>query len=97
MQLHLDDIAKNVIKRYHELIVMNKVEWHLASKLNIPKNITLIKLLPYSPEFNPMEQVFQQLRKIKLSNTFYKNYKKLTKPVSKLGIFLLKWMKIAKN
>ena len=47
---------------------------HRASKLKIPKNITLIKLPPYSPELNPMEQVFQQLRKLKLSNACYKNY-----------------------
>ncbi len=55
----------------------SKQGWHLAAELNIPKNITLIKLPPYSSELNPMEQVFQQLRKIKLSNTFYKNYEEI--------------------
>jgi hypothetical protein len=28
----------------------------------------------YSPELNPMEQVWQQLRKIKLANTFFNDY-----------------------
>ena len=28
----------------------------------------------YSPELNPMEQLWQQLSKLKLSNTCYENY-----------------------
>mgnify|MGYP000489431489 CR=1 FL=1 len=74
MQLHLDEISKNVTKGYHAIIVMDKAGWHLSKNLVIPKNITIIKLPPYSPELNPMEQVFQQLRKLKLSNACYKNY-----------------------
>lgn len=74
MQLHLDEISKKITKGYHAVIVMDKAGWHLAKDLLIPKNITLIKLPPYSPELNPMEQVFQQLRKLKLSNACYNNY-----------------------
>ena len=74
MQLHLDAISMKVAKGYHAVIVMDGAGWHLAKKLNIPKNISIIKLPPYSPELNPMEQVFQQLRKLKLSNTCYKDY-----------------------
>lgn len=74
MQLHLNEIAKKVTKGYHAVIVMDKAGWHLANKLDIPRNITIIKLPPYSPELNPMEQVFQQLRKLKLSNTYYEDY-----------------------
>lgn len=74
MQLHLNEISKNVTKGYYAVIVMDKAGWHLANDLDIPSNITIIKLPPYSPELNPMEQVFQQLRKLKLSNACYKNY-----------------------
>lgn len=74
MQLHLDAISKKVTKGYHAVIVMDGAGWHLAKDLNIPKNITIIKLPPYSPELNPMEQVFQQLRKLKLSNSCYNDY-----------------------
>ena len=74
MQLHLNEISKSITKGYHGIIIMDKAGWHLANELNIPLNITLIKLPPYSPELNPMEQVFQQLRKLKLSNTYYQNY-----------------------
>lgn len=74
MQLHLDEISKKVTHGYHAVVIMDKAGWHLANELNIPRNITIIKLPPYSPELNPMEQVFQQLRKIKLSNDCYTNY-----------------------
>tara|TARA_B100001964_G_C14140131_1_gene557032 strand:- start:88 stop:411 length:324 start_codon:yes stop_codon:yes gene_type:complete len=77
MQLHLNEISKQITKGYHAVIVMDKAGWHLANDLKIPKNITIIKLPPYSPELNPMEQVFQQLRKLKLSNTCYKNYEEI--------------------
>jgi len=79
MQLHLNEISKKVTNGYHAVIVMDKAGWHRANALNIPKNITLIKLPPYSPELNPMEQVFQQLRKLKLSNTCYKDYEDIDK------------------
>lgn len=74
MQLHLNEISKKVTNGYHAVIVMDKAGWHLAKDLDIPKNITIIMLPPYSPELNPMEQVFQQLRKLKLSNACYENY-----------------------
>jgi len=74
MQLHLNEISKNVTKGYYGLIVMDKAGWHLCKDLDIPKNIEIILLPPYSPELNPMEQVFQQLRKLKLSNSYYENH-----------------------
>ena len=74
MQLHLDEISKNVTRGYHAIIVMDGAGWHIANDLVIPKNITILKLPPYSPELNPMEQVFQQLRKLKLSNACYDSY-----------------------
>ena len=77
MQLHLNEISKNITNGYHAVIVMDKAGWHLANDLDIPVNITIIKLPPYSPELNPMEQVFQQLRKLKLRNACYKNYEEI--------------------
>ncbi len=74
MQLHINEISKHVTRGYHAIVVMDGAGWHIAKDLVIPKNITIIKLPPYSPELNPMEQAFQQLRKLKLSNACYKDY-----------------------
>jgi hypothetical protein len=52
--------------------MMDRASWHITEALNIPQYIRLMPLPPYSPELNPMEKVWQQLRKIKLSNTCFK-------------------------
>lgn len=77
MQLHLKEISMKITKGYHGAIVMDKAGWHLAKELKIPKNITIVYLPSYSPELNPMEQVFQQLRKLKLSNACYASYEEI--------------------
>lgn len=74
MQFHIDEISKNITKGYHAVLVMDRAGWHLSHKLKIPKNITTMPLCAYSPELNPVEQVFQQLRKLKLSNACYESY-----------------------
>lgn len=68
MQLHLDQISKNVEEDYHAIIMIDRASWHTTEALNIPKNISLLPLPPYSPELNPMEQVWQKIKGDKLSN-----------------------------
>ena len=74
MQIHLDQISQEIQENHHAIILMDRASWHTTEALNIPKNISLMPLPPYSPELNPMEQVWQQLRKIKLSNTNFEDY-----------------------
>jgi len=74
MQIHLDLISQNVDEGSLAIILMDRASWHTTEALIVPKNIRLMPLPPYSPELNPMEQVWQQLRKIKLSNICFSNY-----------------------
>ncbi len=74
MQFYLNLISENVADEHHAIVLMDRASWHTTEALNVPENMTLMPLPPYSPELNPMEQVWQQLRKIKLSNACYKNY-----------------------
>ncbi len=74
MQLHLDEISKNVEKGFHALIIMDRASWHTTEALNIPKNISLSPLPAYSPELNPMEQVWQKIKADSLTNTTFKSY-----------------------
>jgi transposase len=37
-------------------------------------NVTLLPLPPYSPELNPVEQLWQQIKQKFLSNTTFQNY-----------------------
>ena len=38
------------------------------------ENITIIKLPPYSPELNPIEQVWQWIRQNELANRCFRGY-----------------------
>lgn len=74
MQLHLDEISKNVEKKFHAIVIIDRAGWHTTEALIVPSNITLLPLPSYSPELNPMEQVWQKLKHGSLSNRIYKNY-----------------------
>jgi transposase len=45
--------------------------------LKVPPNITLIELPPYSPELNPVENLWHYLRSHYWSNRTYPNYDSL--------------------
>ena len=45
--------------------------WHRATRLEVPANISLIRLPPYSPELNPMENVFAFLKGTFLANRVF--------------------------
>ena len=45
-----------------------------ALDLVMPENITPIFLTPYSPELNPIENVWEYLRKNKPANRLYETY-----------------------
>lgn len=74
MQVHLSQISEHVKEGHHAIVLMDRASWHTTEALVIPSNISLMPLPPYSPELNPIEQLWQQLRKIKLSNTNFKDY-----------------------
>jgi transposase len=67
MQIFLDEVA---IRHPDERIVMvvDGAGWHKAFALNIPKNIRLVYLPPYSPELNPVEHIWDELREKAFGN-----------------------------
>lgn len=83
MQLHLNEIEKNVEDGFHAIVLMDRAGWHTTEALNIPLNLTLFPLPPYSPELNPMEQVWQKIKQGSLSNRVFKNYNEIVKSCAK--------------
>ena len=71
MKLHLAEIAKNAATDAHALLIADGAGWHDAKDPRVPDNITLLKLPPYAPEINPMENVWQYLRTNKLAITVF--------------------------
>ena len=54
-QVFLDEFASQNQTEY-KIVVLDNGAFHKAQKLNIPDNIGLIFLPPYSPELNPAEK-----------------------------------------
>lgn len=52
------------------VLVLDNAPAHCWKAANIPKNIVLLPLPPYSPELNPAERLFQELRK-ELANRLF--------------------------
>jgi DDE superfamily endonuclease len=74
MQLHLDEISRNVAEGAHAALLLDKAVWHITGKLDVPDNITPIFLPSRAPELNPVENVWQYLRQNWLPNTVFENY-----------------------
>jgi DDE superfamily endonuclease len=75
MSLHLAEISRNVTPGAHAVVWLDGAGWHqTGGKLNVPDNISLIKLPAYSPELNPVENIWQYLRQNQLSNRVFESY-----------------------
>ena len=75
MNLHLAEIAGTVAPGAHAVLVLDGAGWHRGDDLVVPPNLTLMKLPPYAPELNAAENVWEYLRKNKLANRFYEDYR----------------------
>ena len=53
------------------LLVLDQAGWHSSKGLRIPPSIELVFLPPYSPELNPVEHLWQWLKRHSLRNRFY--------------------------
>ena len=67
LSLHLAEIAAQVAPGAHAVLVLDGAGYHIAGDLDVPDNVTLLKLPRYSPELNPIENVWQYLRQNKLA------------------------------
>jgi len=74
MNAHLVEIARTVAPDAHAILVLDGAGWHGSTALKVPDNITLLKLPPYSPELNPMENVWAYLRANKLAISVFETY-----------------------
>ncbi|MCX4029626.1 IS630 family transposase [Spartinivicinus marinus] len=74
MRLHLTEISKAISKGRHGLVIVDQAAWHTTHCLEIPANITLLKLPPASPELNPVERIWEKLREDSLANRCFKNF-----------------------
>lgn len=53
------------------LMFMDRAGWHRSYNLTVPQNICLQWLPPYSPECNPAEHIWENIRENWFSNTVF--------------------------
>jgi putative transposase len=74
MGLHLAEIGRHVGPGAHAVAVLDRAGWHGAGDLAVPENLTLLPLPRYSPELNPVENVWECLRRNQLSLRVWPDY-----------------------
>ena len=65
----LDEFSRFEPHEY-KIIILDNGAFHKAQRLIIPDNISLIFLPPYSPELNPAERIWQEIKRRLVLKTF---------------------------
>jgi len=76
MSIFLKNLSEEYYN-YFNVVILDKASWHKSNKLVIPENIRLIFLPPYSPELNPAEHLWDDIREKDIQNMVFKNFKDL--------------------
>jgi hypothetical protein len=70
MQVFIDEVAS----RHPEdriIMILDDAGWHTSRLLTVPDNMRLIPLPPYSPELNPTEYLWDELREKSFHNRVF--------------------------
>uniref|UniRef100_UPI000489DCD2 transposase n=1 Tax=Streptococcus castoreus TaxID=254786 RepID=UPI000489DCD2 len=54
------------------ILVMDNAIWHTSKTVTIPENIEFTFIPPYTPEMNPIEQVWSEIRKRGFKNKVFR-------------------------
>ena len=90
MSEHLKEISVQVAPGAHAVLVCDGAGWHqTGGKLSVPDNMTLLRLPPYAPELNPMENVWAYLRSNKLCRLVWNSYSAIVDACEEAWKFLI--------
>jgi transposase len=77
INIFLGEFSKTVPAEEHTVLLWDGAGFHTSKHLRVPENITLLQLPPYSPEFNPIENLWHYLKSHCWSNRVYEDYEAL--------------------
>ena len=81
MQNHLQLISDATPKGRYAVVIMDRASWHSGKIVRRFNNLSVLHLPPYSPELNPIEQVWSWLRQNDLANFAFKDYEDIVEQV----------------
>ena len=59
--------------QYRIVLILDKAGWHISKNLCLPDNLFLMHLPPYSPELNPVELLWREIRRKYFHNNIFKS------------------------
>lgn len=81
MTVFLGMLSKDLGPDDHAVLIMDQAGWHVSKQLRMPANITGWLLPPYSPELNPIENLFHWFRSHHTANRVFENYQHLEQAI----------------
>ena len=70
MNLFLQKLSE-AFQNDYILLLADGAAWHTSNALKLPPNIEIFKLPPATPEMNPIEQIWKEIRKIGFKNELF--------------------------
>jgi transposase len=74
INVFLREFSQQLPADVHAVLVWDQAGFHTGHALEVPANITILPLPPYSPELNPMENLWHYLRSHYWANRAFEDY-----------------------
>jgi putative transposase len=76
MNIFLDELSKTFPNDYI-ILACDQATWHKSKALVVPSCIQIFHIPPATPEMNPIEQIWKQLRQIGFKNEIFQTLEKV--------------------
>ena len=70
MEVFLQKLSEEYLKD-EILLVCDGASWHRSNDLSVPDNIHIVFIPPSTPEMNPIEQIWKEIRKMGFRNQVF--------------------------
>lgn len=81
MEIFLEQVSKD-FSNYYVVMQVDGAGWHTTEQLKIPENIALIDQPAYSPELNPAEHIWEDVREHEFSNIAFQSLDQVVETLS---------------
>ena len=74
MNVFLQEFSRSLAPDVQAVLLWDGAGFHRSGGLRVPQNVCLVELPPYSPQLNPIENLWHYLRSHQWSNRWYEDY-----------------------
>jgi len=76
MNIYLRELSKAFPNDFI-VLMCDGAGWHKSGTLTVPDNISIVHIPPYTPEMNPMEQIWREIRTQGFRNQIFQTLEKV--------------------